>query len=56
VIRGCIARPEEENISPDFVAVLNALQQQEARQPRSVAVRVGRHKLMMEGKKRTGER
>jgi hypothetical protein len=44
VIRGCIARPEEENISPDFVAVLNALQQQEARQPRSVAVRVGRHK------------
>ena len=44
VIRQCIARPKEEKISPDVVAVLDALQQQEARQPGSVAVRVGRHK------------
>jgi hypothetical protein len=44
VIRGCIARPKEEKISPDVVAILKALQQQEMRQPGSVAVRVGRHK------------
>ena len=44
VIRGCIARPKEEKMSPDVVAILDALQQQEARQPGSVSVRVGRHK------------
>jgi hypothetical protein len=44
VIRGSIARPKEEKISPDVVTVLDALQQQEARQPGSVAVRVRRHK------------
>jgi hypothetical protein len=44
VIRGCIARPKEEKIRPDVVTVLDALQHQEARQPGSVAVRVGRHK------------
>jgi hypothetical protein len=44
VIRRSIARPKEEKISPDVVTVLDALQQQEARQPGSVAVRVGRHK------------
>ena len=35
---------QKEEISPDVVAVLNALQQQEARQAGSVAVRFGRHK------------
>ena len=44
VIRESIARPKDEKISPDVVTVLDALQQQEARQPGSVAVRVGRHK------------
>ena len=44
VIRQSIARPKEEKISLDVVTVLDALQQQEARQPGSVAVRVGRHK------------
>ena len=44
VIRRSIARPKEEKISPDVVTVLDALQHQEARQPGSVAVRVGRHK------------
>jgi hypothetical protein len=44
VIRRAIARPQEEKISPDVVTVLDALQQQEVRQPGSVAVRVGRHK------------
>ncbi len=44
VIRQSIARPKEEKTSLDVVAVLDALQQQEARQPGSVAVRVGRHK------------
>jgi hypothetical protein len=44
VIRRSIARPKEEKISLDVVTVLNALQHQEARQPGSVAVRVGRHK------------
>jgi len=42
VIRRSIARPKEENISPDVVTVLNALQQREGRQPGSVEVRVGR--------------
>jgi hypothetical protein len=44
VIRQSIVRPKEEKISPDVVTVLDALQHQEARQPGSVAVRVGRHK------------
>ena len=44
VIRRSIARPKEEKISPDVVTVLDALQHQEARQPGSVPVRVGRHK------------
>jgi inactivated superfamily I helicase len=44
VIRQSIARPKEEKISPDVFTVLNALQQQEVRQPGSVAVRVGRNK------------
>jgi hypothetical protein len=43
VIRRSIARPNEDTIGPDFVTVLDALQHQEARQPGSVAVRVGRH-------------
>jgi hypothetical protein len=44
VIRQSIVRPKEAKISPDVVTVLDALQQREARQPGSVAVRVGRHK------------
>jgi hypothetical protein len=44
VIRRSIARPKEEKIRPDVATVLDALQHQEARQPGSVAVRVGRHK------------
>ncbi len=44
ILHGCIARPKEEKIRPDVVTVLDALQHQEARQPGSVAVRVGRHK------------
>ena len=44
VIRQSITRPKEAKISPDAVTVLDALQHQEARQPGSVAVRVGRHK------------
>jgi hypothetical protein len=44
VIRQAIARAKQEKISPDVVTVLDALQHQEARQPGSVAVRVGRHK------------
>jgi hypothetical protein len=44
VIRRSIARPREQMISPDVVAVLDALQHQEARRPGSVAVRIGRHK------------
>ncbi len=44
VIRQSIARPKEEKASPDVVTVLDALQHQEARQPGSVAVRIGRHK------------
>ena len=44
VIRQSIARPKEEKTSPDVVTVLDTLQQQEARQPGSVAIRVGRHK------------
>jgi hypothetical protein len=44
VIRRYIGRPKEEEIRLDVVTVFDALQQQEARQPGSVAVRVGRHK------------
>ena len=44
VIRRCVPRPREEWIKPDIFAVLDALQQQEARQPGSVAIRIGRHK------------
>jgi hypothetical protein len=44
VIRRSIARPKEEKTSLDVAAVLDALQQQEVRQPGSVAVRVGRQK------------
>jgi hypothetical protein len=44
VIRQSIARPKEEETNLDVVAVLDALQQQEAQQPGSVTVRVGRHK------------
>jgi hypothetical protein len=44
VIRQTIARPKEERASLDVVAVLDALQRQEVRQPGSVAIRVGRHK------------
>jgi hypothetical protein len=42
VIRQTIARPREEKASPDIISVLNALQQQELRQPGSVVVKVGR--------------
>lgn len=44
VIRQSIARAKEKKTSLEVVAVLDALRQQEARQPGSVAVRVGRHK------------
>jgi hypothetical protein len=44
VIRRSIRQPKEEKASLDVVAVLDALQRQEARQPGSVAVRIGRHK------------
>jgi len=44
VIRRSIPQPKEKKASLDVLAVLNALQCQEARQPGSVAVRVGRHK------------
>jgi hypothetical protein len=43
VIRQCIPRPREKN-SLNVVAVLDSLQRQEAQQPGSVAVRLGRHK------------
>jgi hypothetical protein len=44
VIRRTIPKPKEQKASLEVVAVLDALQSQEARQPGSVAVRVGRHK------------
>jgi hypothetical protein len=44
VIRRSIPHPKEKKDSLDVVAVLDALQRQEARQPGSVAVREGRHK------------
>jgi hypothetical protein len=42
VIRRAIARGKEKEISREVGAVLDALQQQEARHPGSVVVRVGR--------------
>jgi hypothetical protein len=42
VIRRSITRSKKETISPDVAAVLDALQQQEARHPGSVVVQVGR--------------
>lgn len=44
VIRQSIPHGEKKTITPDVRTVLDALEQQEARQPGSVAVRVGRHK------------
>jgi hypothetical protein len=44
VIRRAIPQLRETKALPDVVAVLDALQHQEARQPGSIAVRVGRHK------------
>jgi ParB-like chromosome segregation protein Spo0J len=44
VIRRSIPQPKEKKATLDVLAVLDALQCQEARQPGSVAVRVGRHK------------
>lgn len=44
VIRRTIPQPKEKKASLDVVAVLDALQHQEAHRPGSVAVRVGRHK------------
>jgi hypothetical protein len=44
VIRQSISQPKEKKASLDVGAVLDALRHQEAHQPGSVAVRVGRHK------------
>ena len=44
VIRRRISQPKEKHANLDAIAVLDALQHQEARQPGSVAIRVGRHK------------
>jgi hypothetical protein len=44
VIRRSIPQRKEKKASLDVLAILDALQCQEARQPGSVAVRVGRHK------------
>ncbi len=44
VIRSCMPQPKEKKASLDALPVLDALKCQEARQPGSVAVRVGRHK------------
>jgi hypothetical protein len=44
VIRRSIPQHKEKKASLDIVAILDALQHQEARQPGSVALRVGRHK------------
>ena len=44
VIRWSIPQPKEKRADLDVLAVLDALQRQEARQPGSVALRVGRHK------------
>jgi hypothetical protein len=42
VIRQAIPRPKQEKVSPNLSAVLDALQQQEGRQPGSVKFRFGR--------------
>ncbi len=42
VIRRSVLRPKEERTTADVAAVLDALQQQEARQPGSVLLQVGR--------------
>jgi hypothetical protein len=42
VIRRSVSRPKEEKTSADVVTVLDALQQQEARQPGSVLLQFGR--------------
>ncbi|MGA2904334.1 MAG: hypothetical protein ABSD98_10915 [Candidatus Korobacteraceae bacterium] len=42
VIRRYVTRSKKEKISPDIGAALDALQQQEARQPGSVVVQIGR--------------
>jgi hypothetical protein len=44
VVRQSIRPPKEKKVSLDVLAVLDALQRQEAQQPGSVAVRVSRHK------------
>jgi hypothetical protein len=44
VIRRSIPPPKETITRPDAVSLLDALQRQEARQPGSVTVRIGRHK------------
>jgi len=44
VIRRSIPQPKEKRADLDILAVLDALQRQEASQPGSVALRVGRHK------------
>jgi hypothetical protein len=44
VIRRCIPQTKEKQSNLDVAAVLDALKQQDARQPGSVAIRVGRHK------------
>ncbi len=41
VIRRSLARPKQEEISPDVLTVLEALRLQEAREPGSVVLRVG---------------
>lgn len=43
IIRQAIAQPKKQNTTPDVVTVLEALNQQEARQPGSVVMRVGRY-------------
>jgi hypothetical protein len=43
-IRRSIPMPKEKKVSLNVVAILDSLQRQEARQPGSVKVRVGRHK------------
>jgi hypothetical protein len=47
VIRRATARPRDEKASLDVIAILDALQRQEARQPGSVRVRVDRHNRTM---------
>jgi hypothetical protein len=44
VIRRSVPQPKEKKADLDVAAVLDALQHQEAQQPGSIAVRVGRHK------------